>query len=410
MRKASFVLSCIMLLFVQWSYGQYVSQTKENNDKRTQIPVFMQKSYFEATFGAINYPFSAEQLEPGYRFESVKVSHSAVRLVLMGHQFNKYLAAQITYMRPIYWVGYDYTDESEGTGRVHGHSVWMNIAGLTIKPQLPIGQRFSLYAEGGLGLVTRHGFKDDYGNPVIKDANFATVTFGAGLHYKINNRFGLQLATSYTPANEKDKQPYTTFMGGGVRYNFRPFSEERIEKAAKRGQIHPRQWIQLGISSNVLGYGINNFVADIPIFWGGNSEVAQGIQLTYQKNIFHGPRFFAMDWGTNISYWQTRDNRENFFTISIFPVFRFNYLHTKPFDAYFFYTLGGPAFISKSTLDGDDTGKKFTFYDAMALGFFFGKTRQYNLEFKIAHFSNGNIFPQNGGVKIPLSLNIGYAF
>ena len=72
--------------------------------------------------------------------------------------------------------------------------------------------------------------------------------------------------------------------------------------------------------------------------------------------------------------------------------------------------MAGPSYISKIVLDGVDTGKHFTFQDAMGLGIFFGERRNLNAELKIGHYSNGNIFPLNGAVKIPLSLNVGYAF
>ena len=75
-----------------------------------------------------------------------------------------------------------------------------------------------------------------------------------------------------------------------------------------------------------------------------------------------------------------------------------------------YYSIAGPSFISKTVIDDEDIGKKFTFQDNMGLGFFLGENRNYNLEFKIGHYSNGNIFEQNPGVKIPFSLNVGYAF
>jgi hypothetical protein len=72
--------------------------------------------------------------------------------------------------------------------------------------------------------------------------------------------------------------------------------------------------------------------------------------------------------------------------------------------------LAGPAFISKANLDGHDTGKRFTFQDFMGCGLFTGKKRQWNVEMRIAHFSNGNIFPKNDGIMIPLTFNLGYSF
>ena len=46
----------------------------------------------------------------------------------------------------------------------------------------------------------------------------------------------------------------------------------------------------------------------------------------------------------------------------------------------------------------------------MGIGLFAGRNRHLNLGVKINHFSNGNIFTQNAGVKIPLTFAAGYAF
>ena len=77
---------------------------------------------------------------------------------------------------------------------------------------------------------------------------------------------------------------------------------------------------------------------------------------------------------------------------------------------YFVYSLVGPTYISKTTLDGLDTGRHFTFQDFMGIGAFFGKARRFNAGIKINHYSNGNIFTQNAGVKIPLTFSLGYVF
>src|SRR5258705_4723054 len=74
-------------------------------DKRAQYPPALVNSCFSVNIGYINYSFSKKQLEPGYTAESVHVPHTAVR-ILFGHQFNKYLSAQISYMRPVSFVEY----------------------------------------------------------------------------------------------------------------------------------------------------------------------------------------------------------------------------------------------------------------------------------------------------------------
>ena len=380
-------------------------------DKRAQLPKFLNNSYFEINIGSINYPFSKEHLEPGYTFESVHIPHTAVRLVLAGYEFNKYLAAQITYMRPVLWVKYKYTADGNPSAVTQTKTVWMNVGGLTIKPQLPLGKNFTLYGEGGLGIITRHGMEDVNG-PVIKDANYATFLLGAGLKYHVNRNWGLILSSAYSPANKTVNQPYTSFFAAGFSYKLLPFSEKKLAKTAKYGYIFPKQMIQIGFSSNILGYGVNNFVSEgkIPVFWGGEAEVHHGLILSYERNVFHGSKVFSLDWGASAGVYQSNEKKDNFFTLSLFPVLRFTFLHTKPFDAYFYYSVAGPTFISKIVIDDHQTGAHFTFQDNMGTGVFFGKTRKYNAEIKIGHYSNGNIYPHNEAVKIPLSLHLGYTF
>ncbi|HJW17992.1 MAG TPA: acyloxyacyl hydrolase, partial [Flavisolibacter sp.] len=70
----------------------------------------------------------------------------------------------------------------------------------------------------------------------------------------------------------------------------------------------------------------------------------------------------------------------------------------------------GPSYISKLTIDGSKSGRHFTFQDFMGIGLFTGKKRHINAEVNINHYSNGNIFTENAGVKIPLTFTLGYAF
>jgi hypothetical protein len=379
-------------------------------DDRSQLPPVLRNSYVEVNIGYINYPFNGKHIEDGYTFRSVLVPHTAVRVVLLGYEFNKYLSAKISYLRPVYWVQYSYSKGNTGTEATR--SIWMNIGGLTLKPQLPVSDHFSIYGEGGLSIITRHGFEDVDGTPIVKDAKYSTFLLGGGLKYHINNYWGLMLSVIYSPENNKVKQPYTSYLSAGFVYKLRPASEMKLEKATESGYIYPKQMVQIGFTSNILGYGVNDFVSKgkIPIFWGGEAEVHHGVSIIYQRNIFHGARVFSLDLGASASFWQSNVNKDNFFTLSVFPVFRLTILRTKPADIYFYYSVPGPAYISKIIIDGHDTGEHFTFQDTMGTGVFFGAKRNWNTELKIGHYSNGNIFPENEAVKVPLSLNFGYTF
>ncbi|MBK8925590.1 MAG: acyloxyacyl hydrolase [Crocinitomicaceae bacterium] len=403
--KFTYLLVCLFA-----ASGSFFAQ-----DNRSQIPPLMQKSFFEVNLGYIQYPFSADQLEPGYELTGdVEIPHPAVRLILFGYEFNKYLAAQITYMRPVSWIKYPFVNTL--TAISEKHSVWMNVGGLTLKPSLPLGEKFNLYGEAGLGLITRHGITDYYNNQVVSDAMYGYYLFGGGVQYKISNHWKLQICSNYSPANSKQKQPATFFAGFGFNYRYDQYSQDKLEHAKALGYIHPKQWVKFGYTSNVAGYGINNFLERACLFWGGHVEIKNGYTLAYHRNIFHGAKVFSLDIGADAGYWTTKGSaknpgmEENFWSVSIYPVFRLNFLRTKPLDAYFFYSVAGPSYLSKVIIDDFNTGGHFTFHDTMGTGLFFGKKRNFNAELKISHFSNGNTFPHNDSVKIPMSLDFGVVF
>src|SRR5205814_178905 len=157
----------------------------------------------------------------------------------------------------------------------------------------------------------------------------------------------------------------------------------------------PRRLLQVEYSSG-FGYGVNDFVSrKVPIFWGGHAEGDLGFALHAERNVFHTRRLFALDVGASAGTYRTRRDHDRFRTASVYPLLRFTLVRTGPADLYFAYSAAGPSWISRTTLDGLDTGRHFTFQDFMGVGMFAGRRRNLNLGVKINHYSNGNIFPQN---------------
>lgn len=392
-----FILFCLVIFSL--------AATAQPGEKRIQYSPGLKNSYFGINLGSIHYPFTSMNMEPGFTVQSIDIPPIAPRFILYGYQFNKYLGAQITYMRPVKWVKY-----TNVNGNQTGHSVWMNVGGLTLAGTLPLAKKFSLFGEAGLGIITRRGFEIN-NTPVIKHTVYATGLFGGALQYHLNKKWALQLTSVWSPENKKEKQPQTVFFGGGFKYNLKKLSTERIETVKKAGFHFPSKLLQVGYTTNGLGYGVNNlFSKTIPIFWGGAAELKNGLSLNYQHNIFRSRKVFSLDVGAGLGFWKTNREEDKFFTASIYPVMRFMAVRSPKTDFYFEYTVAGPTYISKRILDSENTGRHFTFYDAMGLGIFTGKHKNLNAGLRIAHFSNGNIFPHNNGVKVPLTLSLGYAW
>ncbi len=367
-------------------------------------PEFLADGFIGVNIGYINYPFGNQHMEAGYKAETIQIPRPAVRIILFGYRFNKSLSMQVSYMRPVNWVIYRNVNGDQSY-----HTVWMNVAGLTFKSRFPLKEKFSMYTEAGLGIITRNGFYINQA-PVVGDANYATLLGGAGVQYHLSHKWDLLANMVWSPANEKSKQPATVFYSTGFTYYMRPSVKDKVVSNPHAEYIFPRNMLQVGYTTNGLGYGVNNTVSDMSIFWGGEVEIAQGLSLFYKRNVYHTRKTFSFDWGAAVSYWKSRKQEEGIFTVALFPVFRITPVHLKNADLYFNYSVAGPAFISKPVIDNRETGKQFTFFDFMGAGAFLGKERKLNAEIKIMHFSNGNLFPVNAGLKIPLTFTAGYTF
>src|SRR3954462_7199679 len=170
-------------------------------DTRTQYPVLLRNSYFSLNLGYIDYGFTNLQLEPGFSAESIETPRIAVRAVLIGHQFHRYLSVQAHYARPVL-----YASSHTINGEPGGHHVWMHFGGVTAKSQLVLSRRLSAFGEGGLGLTSRSGFEEGT-TPVVRDAHFANLLLGAGIEYHVNPKWDLLAGTLYSQGNTAQNQP-----------------------------------------------------------------------------------------------------------------------------------------------------------------------------------------------------------
>jgi opacity protein-like surface antigen len=384
----------------------YITSIASNaQDSRSQFPTVLQKSFFGLDVGYMHYPFTNSNLLPGYSAETISTPAEAVRLTLFGYHFTKNFSARITYMRPVDWVSYKNVN---GDGRKH--TVWMNMGELTAKATLPFSKKLSAYAEGGLALITRHGFSIK-STTVLEDGSYATYTIGGGLKYGLNSKWDFDLYSSYSPGRKQLNQPYTAFVSAGFTYSLHPLSAEIVnENGLGKGFL--KNTFQFAYSTDALGYGANHFFAEgkVPVFWGGNISVHEGAAINYRRNVFHTRKTFALDIGASVGNWETLAKDNSFYTASIYPVMRFNLIRSDLANLFFLYSVAGPTYISRISLDGYDSGKHFTFRDCMGLGGYFGRNNVLNVEVNIGHFSNGNIYPNNAGIKVPLSFTFGYGF
>jgi hypothetical protein len=106
----------------------------------------------------------------------------------------------------------------------------------------------------------------------------------------------------FTHRKIQSKTTAYNFLFGCIYLYDETHFNERLKRNEEAGFHFPKTVLQIGYTTNALGYGVNNAVSKgpIPIFWGGEVRVKQGISVNYQHNIFHSRKVFSFDWGATL--------------------------------------------------------------------------------------------------------------
>jgi hypothetical protein len=213
---------------------------------------------------------------------------------------------------------------------------------------------------------------------------------------------------NYASGHPQHRQPETVFASTGFRYNLQGLARN---SSTSDDSFFAKHTLQTGYTTTAFGYGVNNTLSGkIPIFWGGDVPISSGGIVRYQQMAFHSRKLVSLDLGVSAGLWTGSETGQRFATLSSSPLLRFTLLRRSPADVYLSYSAAGPTFISSSVIDGYATGTRFTFQDMLGLGAYLTPSRHLVAELNIAHYSNGNLFFQNPGLKIPITLSLGYVF
>ncbi|WP_288955099.1 acyloxyacyl hydrolase [uncultured Polaribacter sp.] len=400
-----------VLIAVLFFSSDFYSQEKQQKTKFTN---FLANSYYSLNFGGIFYPFSNDNLIEGYQTETFSRNWFSGRL-LLGHKLSEEVSVQFGTMRPASWFKYDNVNNIG-----YERSVWINAWSLSLKKDVKLQEKTSFYVEAGVANLTRFGFAIN-DKVIYDDAHYASLIYGFGFQYRLSKKWRLSANGTFLPKSTKYNQPSISQASLGFEYHLQQVDDKTADKNATNEYFFPTNIFQVSYGTGEIGFGFNQFfgmslpVGDfesfgIPIFWVGEVKAQHAISLTYQRLIYRSEKIFSLDWGVSATYFQSREGKTDVFAFSIFPVLRFYLMRKKEYDFYANYSIIGPAFISKADIDGFKSGPKTTFQDTMGFGVFFGEKRKYNIELRIMHYSNGNIFTRNDGVAIPLQLTLGKTF
>jgi len=371
-------------------------------DPRRQLPAVLNQTYMGASVGYTDIPFSNAHLINGFRAESFKNPDIGLS-VFIGHFFNRYLAGQISLMRPIKW---SYANNITPNKR---YSIWTSLFGLALRPTLPITHQLSMYGLSGLGIVSRHGFQVN-NVTAMPSVDLITLFTGGGLTYAIDTHWHWDVGFQYALARPTEHQPSIWYASTGFYYLFTPLHLSRNHQAS---YLFHRNLIQIGaFSTTIFNPSINKYftIPYLPIFWTGKITTRDGMWMMYHRNIFHTQKRFSLDVGVSAATYRSTISNTDFQTLSLFPEMRLWFYRSHLVDWYFNYSIAGPTYITRKTIDRLNSGGHLTFQDLLGVGCYVGHNKNANIDFKIGHYSNGNLLPNNPGIQVPLVISIGYAF
>ncbi|OGT25065.1 MAG: hypothetical protein A3I77_05695 [Gammaproteobacteria bacterium RIFCSPLOWO2_02_FULL_42_14] len=371
-------------------------------DDRSQLPAVLNNSYLGVAAGYIRTPFSNADMLNGFQANSFN-TESYAPMIFIGHYYNPYLATEINMIGRLNVFAHL---PSGGKKIIH-----MSIFSALLRPTLPVTRRFSLHGLLGFGTISRSGFSVNNAT-AVSTKNLISLITGGGISYAVLPYLNLTAGLMYAPPGA-DQQPSTTYIYAGFY-----FLLHRLHLPAYYSDhfIFHRHLIQFGAFTDVIfnPRDVNQYFSstdsDFPIFWSGSVALRNGAWIRYEKNIFHTHKFFSLDWGASVSTYYSKVDDTSIQAFSLYPVMRLWFLHFPKADFYFSYSAAGLTYLTRRFLDGRDLGSQFIFQDLMGIGGFFGEKKHFNVSIGIGHYSNGNLFPRNPGIDVPLTLTAGYAF
>ncbi len=398
------MLKKVMVFLSSWSalFFPLLTFSATTPNQTPTVPNFFHNIYYGLDIGYGSFDYNNHNLTPPYTANYFDQTQGGAFNVFMGKKFNSYFSLQLAYERSIQWpraVGIEV-----GNGRTLNETLWPNMVDLSLKPSLPLSSHLSLY--GLLSGVYFSTSGDENDNLIIKN-NGVTGGLGAGLDYALRVNWHLIAETNYVLAN--GYIPPNFFAGLGFYYV--PFT--KTEFSAQKPAYFPKNMLSIsGMDTNFLNTtSIHSAISNAYLFFGGDVYLQKGLEATFEHDIYHTSQHFSLYTGLNVGEFVSQINQQSFTTLSLMLFdFKFWLLHTHYLDFYLNGSIANPTYISQSKIDNMNTGGNFTFYDSLGVGFLLGSKKSVNLGLQIAHFSNGNLLPNNPGIDIPAMLTLGYTF
>jgi hypothetical protein len=147
----------------------------------------------------------------------------------------------------------------------------------------------------------------------------------------------------------------------------------------------------------------------VPLMWNARLKVDRSVIVGYEHPFYAYKRHIELYSGVSCGYMETLQRyQDSLFVVSAYVLARLYVIRSDIFSGYFIYSPAGPSLLSKPKFSTTAFSNNFVFQNQFGIGASFGKNADTEFFLKLYHYSNGDIFPVNGGIDIPIVLGISF--
>lgn len=146
-----------------------------------------------------------------------------------------------------------------------------------------------------------------------------------------------------------------------------------------------------------------------PLMWNARLKVDRALLAGYEHPFYSYKKMLELYSGVSMGYLETTTKTEDQIgVVSAYLLARLYLIRSEVFSGYIIYSPAGPSLLSKSTFATTAFSNNFVFQNQFGVGASFGKNADTELFLKLYHYSNGDLFPVNGGIDIPIVLGLSF--
>lgn len=144
-----------------------------------------------------------------------------------------------------------------------------------------------------------------------------------------------------------------------------------------------------------------------PLMWTAKLSADRAFHVGYESVFYERHKVFQLLSGVSAGYMETKEQvPDSIYVASVYVLAKLSLIHSRVFDFVLLYSPAGPSMLSKNTFATTAFTNNFVFQNQLGLGVSFGKEKAYECFAKMYHYSNGDTFPVNGGIDIPIVVGL----